>query len=139
MKMPSGVLPVALGLALAANASRVHAQVADEGRSWATQQSTGEVTLDVVRGRSADRLIIALSANTHTVDLGSVDLREAVRVFVGNTAYAPREVEALSGHHGEAKLLFALPEPPSASRVEIRGVPDVPLRTLTWPPESGGS
>jgi len=130
----------ALSLAMGAGVVPARAQEPGAARSFATQKSPGTVTLEVTPSWSAEgRLVVAVAANTHSGDLGSLNLGEAVRLFVGDDVYAPAEAGSLSGHHGEAKVVFTLPKPPTAFRIEIRDAPDAPIRVLKWPPEGDGS
>lgn len=125
-------------LALASGAQPAHAQDTSDLRTWNTQKSAGEVTLDVTPEWTLKGMTLKLSANTHSVELGEVNLREAVRLYVGDVAYTPAQAGSLGGHHGQASVLFAMSEVPTAFRVEIRDVPDVPLRVLKWPKDAGG-
>jgi hypothetical protein len=128
---------LALGLAL--SVSPVHAQ--DENPAYATQTSEGAVTLEVTPKWTSDGLVLTLTANTHSVDLASIDLGEAVRLYLSDdTATEPVRAGSLDGHHAEAEVVFELelPEAPTAFRIEIRGVADVDVRVLTWPLEGEG-
>jgi len=51
----------------------------------------------------------------------------------------PTVADSLNGHHARGRVVFPLDKEPAQFTIEIRGVPDVDLRTLQWPPkhESG--
>jgi hypothetical protein len=127
--------------AMLAGAVPARAQDPGTARTFATQTSSGTVVLEVTPSWTAEgRLVVTLAANTHSGDLGSLNLLEAVRLHVDEIEYAPAEAGSLSGHHAQAKIVFTLPEPPSAFRLEIREGPSVPARVLKWPIEGvGGS
>jgi hypothetical protein len=126
-----------LALGLAMSASPIQAQ--DPNPAFATQTSEGEVTLEVTPTWTSDGLVLTLVANTHSVDLAAIDLAEAVRLYLSDdVATEPVKAGALDGHHAEAEVVFELPEAPTAFRIEIRGVADVEVRILTWPPEGEG-
>lgn len=138
MKIHGFVARGAIALAIAAVAVPAQAQTAESDRTWPSRTSPGEVTLEATPTWSGTALVITLVANTHSVDLGSVDLTRSARLFVGDTEHAPADAGSLEGHHARARLVFELPEPPASFRLEIRDVPDVPLRVLAWPAADQG-
>lgn len=101
--------------------------------AYSSQTSRGTVTLEVRPAWKDGGLEVHISANTHSVDLSTLDLKDLARLVVGDTALSPESAGALSGHHAETKLLFPLEERPESFAIEIRDVPDVPLRVLKWP------
>jgi len=121
--MSVGVLiPVLMGTALTAQEFRYEAQV-----------SPGEVSIQATPAWVDTALVIEVSANTHSVDLSAVDLRRQARLRVGAVVIEPAVSGALRGHHAKARLLFRMPLRPAVPfTLELRDVPDVPLRTLTW-------
>ncbi len=129
----------ALAVALAAlGAGGVTAQASSTGETaadYAAQTSAGRVSLEVLPRWESGRLVFTLQANTHSVDLSGVDLRAAMRLRLGDRVLEPVQAGSMQGHHARAEVAFALDAPPQAFRLEIRGVPDVPVRTLAWPAE----
>lgn len=104
---------------------------------YATRVSEGEVTLEVRPRWTGGALVLEISADTHSVDLSTLDLADAVRIVVDGEEHAPSDATSLGGHHAVARVTFSsIPSIPSAFDVRIRGVPDVPERTLSWPPGS---
>lgn len=101
---------------------------------YVKQTSPGSVTLDVWPEWRDTALVVHVRATTHTVDLGTVDLCEQLRLFVAGTEMAPLRAGRLSGHHAAGDVVFRLDERPSSFTITIRDVPDVPVRTITWPP-----
>ncbi|NIM50942.1 MAG: hypothetical protein GTN78_24405 [Gemmatimonadales bacterium] len=101
--------------------------------AYATQISEGEVTLELEPRWEDSVLVVEVRANTHSVDLSGINLREVARLVVDDTSVTPVEAGSLSGHHATAKLVFHLAERPTSFAIEIRDVPDVPLRLLKWP------
>ena len=101
--------------------------------TYVTQVSEGEVTLELSPEWQDSVLVVELRANTHSVDLDGMNLGEQVRLIVGDVEVTPSQAGSFSGHHGQTTVAFRLDEQPSAFRIEIRDVPDVPLRVLTWP------
>ena len=79
-------------------------------------------------------LVVQVRANTHAVDLCTVNLSEQARLVVAGAEIAPLSAGQLSGHHAVAEVVFRLDRRPSSFTITIRDVPDVPVRTLTWPP-----
>lgn len=105
-----------------------------QGSHYAQQTSTGRVMLDVWPQWRDTVLVVQVRATTHTVDLGAVNLREQVRLVLAGTEIAPLSAGRLCGHDAMAEVVFRLDERPSGLTITIRGVPDVPERTMTWPP-----
>ncbi|MFV1988497.1 MAG: hypothetical protein ACC682_14545 [Gemmatimonadota bacterium] len=103
--------------------------------TYASQSSAGEVTLDVEPQWAEGKLVLDLSANTHSVDLSGLDLTALIRLEVGEATLEPSEAGSLDGHHAKASVTFVLEAAPAQFSVVIRDVPDVPVRTLTWPIE----
>lgn len=91
------------------------------------------MTLDVQPRWEDGTLLVDIRANTHSVPLGSLDLTAQVRLIIGTDSIAPNKAGALSGHHGSTTLESGLDSRPAEFTIEIRDVPDVPLRTLIWP------
>lgn len=102
------------------------------GNGYEAQESAGSVTLELQPRWSDGQFVLELSANTHSVDLASLDLAGDVRLVVGETEYAPVEAGSLSGHHSRATLTFEIPERPTEFHIMIQDVPDSPLRILSW-------
>ncbi len=103
------------------------------------QLSEGEVTLVLSPRWEDSALVVTVRANTHSVELGSLDLGALTRLVVGDEEIAPAQAGSLSGHHARATLIFRLKARPDHFAIRIRDVPDVPVRTLTWPEERGTS
>lgn len=101
---------------------------------YAQQTSKGRVMVDVWPQWRDTVLVVQIRATTHTVDLGTVNLSESVRLVVGGPEIGPVSAGRLSGHHAVAEVVFRLDTRPSNFAITIRDVPDVPVRTLTWPP-----
>lgn len=97
------------------------------------QESTGAVTLLMAPRWAEGRLTVLVSATTHAGDLATVDLTKAVELHAGGQAIAPSSATALKGHHARAAIVFPLADRPERFTLEIRGVPDVEQRTLSWP------
>lgn len=135
--MEAGMRRFAVLMAIAASLAGAEAALAQgsSAPSYQAQVSTGQVALEARPEWRDGRMAVALSANTHSVDLSTVDLAESVRLLVGATEYAPVEAGSLSGHHARTELVFEVPERPAAFALRIRGVPDVDERLLEWPVE----
>lgn len=102
------------------------------------QTSNGPVTLELWPQWRDTVLVIQVRANTHAVDLGTVNLIEQVRLVVAGAEIAPVSAARLSGHHAVADVVFRLNTRPRGFAIVIRGVPDAAVRTLTWPPAGAG-
>lgn len=132
---------VLLGLALGSAASTPGmAQRADgllaarpQDTAYTRQISRGEVTLELLPRWEDSVLVVAVTANTHSVDLSRLRLGEQSRLIIGDAEVIPAETGSLAGHHAKTTLIFRLEERPDRFTIEIRDVPDVPVRKLTWP------
>jgi len=71
------------------------------------------------------------------VDLGSLRLDELMTLVVGDTTWEPDDAGGLDGHHSRTTVRFTLPSRPESFVLEIRDVPDVPVRRLVWSEPSG--
>lgn len=123
-------------LAIAAvlvSAAALDAQAAAEVTTYEAQSSAGLVTLEARPEWRDGSMLVSLSANTHSVDLSTLDLTESVRLLVGGLEYAPGAAGSLSGHHAKATLTFDIAVRPDTFKLRIRNVPDVPQRILEWP------
>ena len=101
------------------------------------QESEGEVALVVAPRWGGGKLTVVLLANTHSVDLAPIDLLRVIVLRVGGQALRPESATALTGHHARATVVFPLERSPASFALEIRGVPDVEVRTLAWPVPRG--
>ena len=125
-----------LAPALSDLAAQEAAAPAGADTTYATQESSGEVTLTVTPRWRDGALVVEVRANTHSVALSDIDLESQVRLRVADTVLAPTEAGTLDGHHATAELIFQLRNRPSQFTIEIAGVPDVTQRTLRWPREA---
>ena len=131
--------PAAVLLSMLLGAGGLAAQEGPSGdTTYATQESSGEVTLALTPSWRDGALLVDLRANTHSVDLSQINLGTQVRLLVGDTALAPTEAGSLDGHHATVQLVFPLAERPDVFTIEITDIPDVAQRTLTWPQEPAG-
>jgi hypothetical protein len=130
----NGLLVGAVALALTTQSSAEAAPMPQpQDTAYAKQTSEGEVTLEVLPQWRDSVLAVEISANTHSVELADVNLLEQVRLVIDDVEVIPAEAGSLSGHHATATVLFRLEKRPERFAIQIRDVPDVPLRVLTWP------
>jgi len=109
---------------------------AAQDSSYVPQDSPGQVSLRASPTWADTALVIELSVNTHSGDLSAIDLRRQARLRVGDAVLEPAVTGALGGHHARATLVFRMALRPAVPfTLEIRDVPDVAVRTLTWPKE----
>ncbi len=110
-----------------------YASEGPQDTAYVKQTSEGEVTLELSPQWQDSVLVVEIRANTHVVDLSSVNLGEQIRLIVDGTEVSPVDAGSLSGHHAQATVVFRLEKRPSNFTIEVRDIPDVPLRVLTWP------
>lgn len=124
---------LAVALSTAGAGSGLAAQEATDVPRYETRTSPGQVSLDVTPRWEDGSLIFEISADTHSVDLGGVDLSRSVRLLRGDHAIEPSSAGSLAGHHARAEVVFELDARPEQFSLEVREIPDVPVRTLRWP------
>jgi hypothetical protein len=109
-----------------------------QGQSPAKQVAGGGVTVDVTYlKKRSDAPTFQVALDTHSVTLDGYRFEEIVRLRNGRGGeVAPVAVEGAkeSGHHREATVRFAWPEPrPDAIELVVKGVAGVPERVFRWP------
>lgn len=115
-----------------ANPAALSAGFTGQDAPYESRTSPGEVTLEVRPEWEAGVLSFAIAANTHSVDLSKTDLSHAVRLVIGDRSLRPDSAGRLRGHHARTDVRFLLTSVPERFVLEIRGVPDVPVRRLEW-------
>lgn len=105
-----------------------------QANHYPQQTSDGRVVLEVWPRWRDTVLVVQIRATTHTVNLGTVNLSEQVRLTIGGRELTPLSAGSLRGHHGQAEVVFRLAERPSNFTITIRDVPHVAERRLAWPP-----
>ena len=77
------------------------------------------------------KLILELSANTHSVDLRSYGLQELTTLEINGKQIKPTMAPPLQGHHASGKLHFDI-EKVESFTIKIVGIPAVGERIFTW-------
>jgi hypothetical protein len=72
------------------------------------------------------------------VELGGVDLLKSTRLVLGADKLAPVSAGSFKGHHPSMTVRFEIRNRPERFELEIRDVPDVPVRVLRWPAQRPG-
>ena len=132
--MLSTILTTAVALAVAMPGFHGFVVWNAQDSGFVKQTSNGRVTLELSPQWRDTVLVVQVRANTHAVELNTVNLSEQARLVVAGTEIAPLSAGRLSGHHAVAEVVFRLDTRPSRFTITIRDVPDVAVRTLTWPP-----
>lgn len=94
--------------------------------------ATGDVEISLQPTRDPDgKLRVALSANTHSIDLSAIDLQESVTLVHNGRRLPPISAPALSGHHARGDILFeeGIDAP---FTILIRNVPAIDERVYSW-------
>lgn len=105
-------------------------------KQYITRTSPGEVTIEVRPFWDGATLGFEIAANTHSVEVEGIALDETLRLIVGDRTLEPIEAGRLRGHHARGEVRFGVTARPERFALEIRGVPDVPVRRLEWRDES---
>lgn len=131
--MDKRIAPIVVAMGMFSAAGLTAQEQPSTAGGYETQESADTVTLEVQPRWADGLLLVEVSANTHSVELATLDLTGAVRLVVDEVEYAPVDAGSLSGHHASTTLRFEVPERPAAFRILIQDVPDSPLRILSWP------
>lgn len=114
---------------------------AGESASRAKQSvAGGGVTVDVsFLKERAEGATFQVVLDTHSANLDGYRFEEIVRLRDGRGGeQSPAAVESAkgSGHHREATVRFAWPDPkPGSVELVVKGVAGVPERVFRWPPQ----
>ena len=93
----------------------------------------GDVLVEAApKGMVDGKFVVEVSMNTHTVDLGTVDLAGNVVLVAGGKEFLPVDVPALSGHHSSGEIVFGIAQEPESFSIIITGVPSVEKREFNW-------
>lgn len=132
--LPRGWLPIVVGVVSAAAAlAAATPPVAGQEAAYPIRESRGQVTIEARPAWTGRVLRVDLAANTHSVNLAALDLSGLIRLSVEGRELAPDSVGRLAGHHARTTAWFSPPSRPDRFALVIREIPDIPLRTLSWP------
>lgn len=93
----------------------------------------GDVQIDLSpKGVNSGQLFVAVSANTHSVELSAYNLAELAVLEYGGKSVRPSSAPAFSGHHNSGSLVFNVDEDLQAFTITIRGIPAVSERVFAW-------
>jgi hypothetical protein len=101
---------------------------------FSTKTVSGDVSFaiqPVVKKGAPFRLEIKM--DTHSGDLGDLNLKSSLRLVVGEKTLAPSTVKATSGHHAKTVVTFDLTEPIDRFSVTLSGIRDMKPQTVSWP------
>lgn len=93
----------------------------------------GDVEVSLTpQGVNGGQFAFTLALNTHSVDLSSLDLRQAATLeYNGKKVYAASGPQ-LGGHHINGKLTFPVDRIPGEFTVRIAGIPKQQERVYSW-------
>lgn len=101
--------------------------------NYETKTSESAVTIGLTpKEHKNGKLYVDIEINTHTVDLSQFDLTNLVTLKSNTKSINPSSAPELSGHHISGTLIFDIENPPSNLIIEVRGFPDIPIRTFEW-------
>ena len=106
---------------------------AQQGPGYTKQVSPGAVRLELTPEWQDSALVVLIRAETHSGELGVINLKEQVRLVVDRQVYEPAAASTLKGRRAVAWVLFRLPQKPQQFAISIWKVPDTDLRILRWP------
>ena len=78
------------------------------------------------------RLMVSLSANTHSVDLGQFDLTKITTLEYQGKVFKPAKASRIGGHHARSKIVFDIGEDITSFKIIIKGIPNVQERVYEW-------
>lgn len=93
----------------------------------------GDAVVDLKpRGPKNGRLVVSLSANTHSVDLGQFDLTRITTLEYQGKVFRPVKASRIGGHHTRSKIVFDIGEDITSFKIIIKGIPRVQERVYEW-------
>lgn len=105
-----------------------------EPTSYAAKSTSGDVSFNLTpRGVENGHFLVDVRVDTHSGELGDLDLRDAATLQVGDRTYRPTDAVSLRGHHASGTLRFALAEAPANFAITIGGVRSMQDVTVRWP------
>jgi hypothetical protein len=100
-----------------------------------TTGTTGDGDVEITltpRGIADGYIVFDFALNTHTVDLSTLDLRQAAVLEYNGKRVTAAEAPQLGGHHINDALTFPVQGNPSSFSVRITGVPTQQERIFAW-------
>jgi hypothetical protein len=99
-----------------------------------TRVDKGDIEISLTpKGVVEGRFRIAVSVDTHSGDLGKLDLQHTALLRVGTSQYQPMKEVKLSGHHATGQLEFPLTVVPEVFEIEIVNWATGGKRVFRWP------
>jgi hypothetical protein len=93
----------------------------------------GDAVVDLKPKASKDgKLVVSLSANTHSVDLGQFDLSKITTLEYQGKVFRPVRASRIGGHHTRSKIVFDIGEDITSFKIIIRGIPNIQERVYEW-------
>ena len=93
----------------------------------------GEVSIALKPNKvNEGKLVVSISANTHSVDLTPFDLKELTTLEFDDKKIKPLSAPKLSGHHASGELVFEVGKEITAFTIKIKGIPKVEERVFEW-------
>ena len=104
------------------------------GEEYATRSNEGDISFHLTPQAPVNgRMTVNLRADTHSGDLGEVDLRRAVALHADGKTYRPLSASTLSGHHASGAVVFEIERLPSKFSITITGVRKMGELKFDWP------
>ncbi len=93
----------------------------------------GDVAIELTPKQfNGKKLEVAISANTHSVNLDVFDLKQLTTLEYDGKAIRPETAPQLGGHHSSGVLVFGVNEPVDRFTIKIKGIPAVDERVFKW-------
>ncbi|MBI5072208.1 hypothetical protein HZA99_00150 [Candidatus Woesearchaeota archaeon] len=94
---------------------------------------SGDVEIELIPQEVRDgKLMVKISANTHSVDLSPFDLTKITTLKYKETTILPVSAPALSGHHASGEIVFAVSGKMTEFTITIAGIPKTEKREYVW-------
>lgn len=104
------------------------------GEDYATRSKEGDISFQLTPQAPVNgRMTVNLQADTHSGDLGEVNLRRAVALHADGKTYRPLSASPLSGHHASGTVVFEIERLPSKFSITITGVRKAGELKFDWP------
>jgi hypothetical protein len=81
---------------------------------------------------SDGKLELKFSINTHSVNLGKIDLNELTTLEYNNKTLHPVKASRIGSHHSSGTIIFDTDEDIESFTVKINGIPNIKERIYKW-------
>lgn len=135
--MLAAVAGTAIALAITNNGTGLKGEAMASGvPSFGTQvtgsMASGDAVVELTPEFDSNRLVVKFSVNTHSVSLGSFNLKDITILEYEGKTIKPLKASRIGGHHSSGTIVFDTGKDIRSFTIRIKGIPDVNERIYEW-------